>query len=115
HCDITCENLMSCRVNGKVIGILYNYDRASSLVQSNQPLGNKQTSGIPFMAIDLLHYNDQGGQVQHRYRHDMESFIWAFVWMSLQYKDGKLRSTGPLDAWAEANGIECLRLKGAFL
>ncbi|KAF9236766.1 hypothetical protein BU15DRAFT_49576 [Melanogaster broomeanus] len=111
HHDVTCENLMSCRVKGKVISILYDYDQ----VQSNQPLGNKRTPGILFMAIDRLHYNGQGDQVQHRYRHDMESFIWVFVWMSLQYKDGKLQSTGPLDAWTEVNALRCACMKRDFL
>ncbi|KAF9236764.1 hypothetical protein BU15DRAFT_76590 [Melanogaster broomeanus] len=114
HRSVSCENLAYHRVDGKVIGVLNGYTLAS-LVHSCQPLGDERTPAIPFMAIDLLRQDGKDGQVQHRYRHDMESFIWVFIWVSLQYEDGKLRSTGPLDAWAEANGVECLRLKRDFL
>ncbi|KIJ09868.1 hypothetical protein PAXINDRAFT_42733, partial [Paxillus involutus ATCC 200175] len=89
HRDVSCENLMYYRVDGNVVGVLNDYDLASSASSAN-PLGNERTGTIPFMAIDLLNADGQVGKVKHLYRHDMESFIWVFVWISIQYKDGKL-------------------------
>ncbi|KAF9245413.1 hypothetical protein BU15DRAFT_34896, partial [Melanogaster broomeanus] len=80
HRDISCENLMYYRFNAKVIGVLNDYDLAP-LTSSENPLGYERTGTIPFMAIDLLDANGQDGAVRHLYRHDMESFIWVFIWI----------------------------------
>ncbi|KAF9245421.1 hypothetical protein BU15DRAFT_31077, partial [Melanogaster broomeanus] len=80
HCDVSCENLMYYRVNRKVIGVLNDYDLAP-LTTSNNPLGYERTGTILCMAIDLLRHNSQDGEVAHLYRHDMESFVWLFVWI----------------------------------
>ncbi|KIJ16062.1 hypothetical protein PAXINDRAFT_54088, partial [Paxillus involutus ATCC 200175] len=89
HCDVSCENLTYYRVKDKVIGILNDYDLAS-LASSDNPLGNERTGTMLFMAIDLLEAAGRDGKVKHLYRHDMESFIWVFVWICHQFKDGKL-------------------------
>ncbi|KIJ13613.1 hypothetical protein PAXINDRAFT_44426, partial [Paxillus involutus ATCC 200175] len=84
HRDVSCENLMKDNLSG----VLIDFDLAS-LATSVNPLGNRQTGTIPFMAINLPE-GGQDGKVKHLYRHDMESFIWAFIWFCCQYKDGKL-------------------------
>ncbi|KAF9245409.1 hypothetical protein BU15DRAFT_31663, partial [Melanogaster broomeanus] len=86
HRNISCEHLMYYRFDGNVIGILNDYDLAS-LTSSKHPLGYEQTGTIPFMAIDLLDANGRDGKVERLYRHDMESFIWVFIWICLQSKD----------------------------
>ncbi|KAF8837585.1 hypothetical protein BDN67DRAFT_1013749 [Paxillus ammoniavirescens] len=115
HRDVSCNNLMYYyRDEGDVVGVLNDYDLAS-LKSSDIPLGNERTGTTPFMAIDLLCADGQAGNVKHLYRHDMESFIWVFVWISMQYKDGKLRIPGPLDAWAKVNASGCVYKKSRFL
>ncbi|KAI5987340.1 hypothetical protein F5J12DRAFT_787089 [Pisolithus orientalis] len=52
------------------------------------------TGTMPFMAIDLLQKDGQDGKVKHQYHHDIESFIYIFIWISLQYKDSKLGCKG---------------------
>ncbi|KAI6000199.1 hypothetical protein F5J12DRAFT_914380 [Pisolithus orientalis] len=114
HRDVSVENLMYSRVGGKVTGVLNDYD-LSSLESSSNPLGNERTGTIPFMAIDLLEERGQNGDVKHQYRHDMESFIWVFLWISLQYKDGTALEPGPLDSWAKVNAHGCAAMKRSFL
>ncbi|KAF9245407.1 hypothetical protein BU15DRAFT_59005 [Melanogaster broomeanus] len=49
-------------------------------------------------------------------RHDLESLIWVFIWISFQYKDGVFRSPkGPLHEWVEGNDHKCAVEKGWFL
>ncbi|KAF9241604.1 hypothetical protein BU15DRAFT_36436, partial [Melanogaster broomeanus] len=76
HRDVSCANLM----RDDLMGILNDFDLAS-LTTSDKPLGNERTGTIPFMAIHLLRQNGQDGKVKHLYRHDMESFIWAYIWL----------------------------------
>ncbi|KAF9236277.1 hypothetical protein BU15DRAFT_77121 [Melanogaster broomeanus] len=114
HRDVSCENLMYYRLNGKVIGVLNDYDLAS-LKTSKNPLGYERTGTIPFMAIDLLVANSRDGTVKHLYRHDMESFIWVFIWICFQYEDGRLQLQGPLDAWAKVDASGCAEKKRGFL
>ncbi|KAF8833734.1 hypothetical protein BDN67DRAFT_976451 [Paxillus ammoniavirescens] len=114
HRDVSCENLMYHRVNGKVIGVLNDHDLAS-LTSSDNPLGKERTGTMLFMAIDLLDADGQDGKVKHLYRHDMESLVWVFVWICHQFKDGKLRTRGPLDAWVKADARRCVLKKSRFL
>ncbi|KIJ10548.1 hypothetical protein PAXINDRAFT_101973 [Paxillus involutus ATCC 200175] len=114
HRDVSCENLMYYRVDSNVVGVLNDYDLAS-LAREDNPLGNERNGTTPYMAIDLLRADGQAGNVKHIYRHDMESFIWVFIWISIQYKDGKLRDRGPLDAFAKVDARGCVKEKRNFL
>ncbi|KAI5994257.1 hypothetical protein F5J12DRAFT_416820 [Pisolithus orientalis] len=114
HRDVSCANLMYYKVGGKVMGVLNDYD-LSSLASSPNPLDDEWTGTTPFVAIDLLEEGGQNGNVKHQYRHDMESFIWVFIWISLQYKDGISLEPGPLDSWGNVNARECVELKKNFL
>ncbi|KIJ16056.1 hypothetical protein PAXINDRAFT_11099 [Paxillus involutus ATCC 200175] len=113
HRDVSCENLVYYRVKDKVIGVLNDYDLSS--LSSDNPLGNERTGTMLFMAIDLLEATGRDGKVKHLYRHDMESFIWMFIWICYQFKDGKLRPRGPLDAWAKVDAKGCVDTKRSFL
>ncbi|KAF9245408.1 hypothetical protein BU15DRAFT_71158 [Melanogaster broomeanus] len=114
HRDISCESLVYYRFDGKVIGVLNDYDLAS-LTSSKNPLSYERTGAILFTAIDLLDANARDSKVEHLYRHVMESFIWVFVWICFQYKDRKLRVPGPLDAWAKTDASGCTTKKASFL
>ncbi|KAG2337157.1 hypothetical protein BDR05DRAFT_970511, partial [Suillus weaverae] len=89
HRDISPGNLMWYRRNGKLIGVLNDYD-LSSLANIVGPQGNERTGTVPFMALDLLTAQAQRGEVKHLYRHDLESFMWVFAWISLCYRQGVL-------------------------
>ncbi|KAG1775180.1 hypothetical protein EV702DRAFT_1007960, partial [Suillus placidus] len=80
HRNISPGNLMWYRKNGKLIGVLNDYD-LSSLADDLGPLGEERTGTVPFMALDLLSAKAQRGEVKHLYRHDLESFICVFIWI----------------------------------
>ena len=100
------------RANNAVVGVLNDYDLASL---RNPSLGNERTGTIPFMALDLLGAKGQKGKVKHLYRHDLESFIWVLVWLTLQYENGEKLQPGPIDAWAIVNANSCSKEKSQFL
>ncbi|KAG2340764.1 hypothetical protein BDR05DRAFT_966653 [Suillus weaverae] len=71
-------HLMWYRRNGKLIGVLNDYD-LSSLANVVGPQGNECTGTVLFMALDLLTAETQRGEVKHLYRHDLESLMWVFI------------------------------------
>ncbi|KAF9235699.1 hypothetical protein BU15DRAFT_77724 [Melanogaster broomeanus] len=117
HRDVSPANLMYYRrddTNRTIVGVLNDYDLAS-LASQKSPLGNERTGTIPFMAIDLLDPDGQDGKLKHLYRHDMESFIWVFVWICFQYKGGSFQPRAPLHEWAKDNASGCVDKKRSFL
>ncbi|KAG2075856.1 hypothetical protein BDR04DRAFT_1068788 [Suillus decipiens] len=115
HRDVSPGNLMWYWKDGKRIGVLNDYD-LSSLADDPGPRGNERTGTVPFMALDLLTEEGQRGEVKHLYRHDLESFIWCFAWISLRYKEGVLLPRGlrPFDKWAKLDAVACGKEKFSF-
>ena len=60
----------------QVIGVLNDWDLATVVSTSTAP-STDRTGTVPFIAIRLLEGRDR----EHRFRHDAESAIWAFVWV----------------------------------
>ncbi|KAG2124882.1 hypothetical protein DEU56DRAFT_826408 [Suillus clintonianus] len=116
HRDVSPTNMMWYWKDGKRIGVSNDYD-FSSLADDLGPRGNERTGTVPFMAIDLLPEKGQSGEVKHMYRHDLESFVWVFIWVCLRYREGVLLPTGlrPLDKWATLDAVACGMDKHYFL
>ncbi|KAG2114188.1 uncharacterized protein F5147DRAFT_607426 [Suillus discolor] len=116
HRDISPGNLMWYKKNGKLIGVLNDYD-LSSLANVVGPQGNERTGTVPFMALDLLTEKAQRGEVKHLYRHDLESFMWVFIWICFRYREGVLlpAETRPLDQWARLDAVMCGTMKYYFV
>ncbi|KAG2361983.1 hypothetical protein BDR07DRAFT_1408250, partial [Suillus spraguei] len=116
HRDVSPGNLMWYWKDGKRIGVLNDYD-LSSLADDPGPRGNERTGTVPFMALELLTLAGQRGEVKHSYRHDLESFMWCFAWISLRYKEGVLLPRGlrPFDDWATLGAVACGKEKLSFL
>ncbi|KAJ7243571.1 hypothetical protein B0H12DRAFT_998246, partial [Mycena haematopus] len=75
HRDISVSNLMFHEIDGKVYGVLNDFDFALRL-KENPPSTSKHRTGTkPYMAIDLLVPHPP----YHRYRHDLESFLYVLV------------------------------------
>jgi hypothetical protein len=101
--------------DGILMGVLNDYD-LSSLASAQGPQGNERTGTVPFMALDLLTPEGQGGEIKHVYRHDLESFIWVLVWVCFRYKDGKLLTfKRPFDDWATKDALAVCKEKSFFL
>ncbi|KAG1751618.1 uncharacterized protein EDB91DRAFT_1216918 [Suillus paluster] len=117
HRDVSPPNMMFYKTDkGVLIGVLNDFD-LSSLATRQGPQGNERTGTVPFMALDLLTPEGQRGEVEHLYRHDLESFIWVLVWVCLRYRQGVLLppEIRPFDAWATAGPEACREKKLSFL
>ncbi|KAG2745711.1 hypothetical protein P692DRAFT_20740747, partial [Suillus brevipes Sb2] len=114
HRDVSPPNLMWYWKDGKRIGVLNDYD-LSSLADEPGPRGNERTGTVPFMALDLLTEKGQRGEVKHLYRHDLESFMWCFAWVSMCYENKALLPRGlrPFDEWV-ADAVTCFKEKLVF-
>lgn len=64
-------------------GILCDFDLAT-LRNNFQKRGREPTGTTPFMAVDLLVCDYFDGKVQRHYRHDLESFVWVLIWVSME-------------------------------
>jgi len=101
--------------DGILMGLLNDYN-LSSLASAQGRQGNERTGTVPFMALDLLTSEGQGGEIKHLYRHDLESFIWVLVWVCLRYKDGTLLTFNhPFDDWATKDAVTVGEKKYYFL
>ncbi|KAG2352680.1 hypothetical protein BDR07DRAFT_1615549 [Suillus spraguei] len=116
HRDVSPGNLLWYWKDGKRMGVLNDYD-LSSLANDQGPRGNERTGTVPFMALDLLSAKAQRGEVKHLYRHDLESFIWVFIWICLHYRKGAIlpAELRPLDEWARLDAVACGEKKYFFL
>ena len=84
-----------------VVGVLNDWGLATVLSSSATP-NTDRTGTIPFMALQLL----KGERVAQMFRHDVESFIWLFLWLLRWVKEGG--SCGSLQGVEEA-GHACLQ------
>ncbi|KAG2120140.1 hypothetical protein DEU56DRAFT_835979 [Suillus clintonianus] len=118
HRDISPGNMMWYRDKlGKFMGVMNDYD-LSSLASADGPQGNERTGTVPFMALDLLTARAQRGEVKHLYLHDMESFVWVFIWIFFRYNsEGDLLPPAArrFDAWATLGAFQCRKDKLTFL
>lgn len=115
HRDISAANLMYYWLEGKAIGVVNDFDLAT-LAGCERKFGDERTGTIPFMAMELLQKEGQGGTLLHRYGHEIESFIWVFLWVSCQCSetDGTLRE-GFLADLGKVCASECAEKKANFI
>ncbi|KAG2028979.1 hypothetical protein BDR03DRAFT_816759, partial [Suillus americanus] len=105
HRDVSPSNLMGYRFDGRFMSVLNDFDLSSiiqlmSSLKHDRPRGFERTGTVPFMSLDLLTPEAIAGEVEHVYRHDVESFIWVLTWICLRYEGGNLlRKDRPLDEW----------------
>ncbi|KIJ62093.1 hypothetical protein HYDPIDRAFT_114941 [Hydnomerulius pinastri MD-312] len=109
--EISCENLMYYERDGKIIGVLHDFDLLTFKNWTRCPLPRPGT--LHFMPIDLL--GTGGCRVPHMYQHDLESFIWVLTWISLQFSGGVRQNPGLLDHWLKADPMICEARKVRFL
>ncbi|KAJ6586748.1 hypothetical protein B0H10DRAFT_2442670 [Mycena sp. CBHHK59/15] len=86
HRDISVSNLMFHEIDGKVYGVLNDFDLALRL-NDEPPSTSKQRTGTKsYMAIDLLVPEPP----YHLYRHDLESFLYVLVFLTCQIEGSTL-------------------------
>ena len=85
HRDLSLNNIMYRIIDGKVYGVLADYDLASwkaSLTSDYQKTSQQRTGTPPFMANGLL----DGTDALHLYRHDVESLFYVMLILATHYE-----------------------------
>jgi len=85
HRDLSMNNIMYRIIEGKVYGVLTDYDLSSwvASLNSNYTKTSQQRTGTPpFMARELL----DGTEALHLYRHDVESLFYIMLILATHYE-----------------------------
>ena len=116
HRDLSENNLMFQRKDGKAKGIVNDWDMASILNDAGEvptSAAKHRTGTIPFMARDLLVENPS----PHLYRHDIESFFFVLVWAAIHYdlkNKIRLNAVPRLERWNSELSL-AFDVKSAFV
>ncbi|KAF8154851.1 hypothetical protein B0H34DRAFT_540338 [Crassisporium funariophilum] len=112
HRDISLNNLMYRKVDGRICGVLSNYDLSLFFNKPKPGPSSKQRTGTrPYMAIDLL----RPTPTTHLYRHDLESLFYVIVIFVTRYHGGKEIKNPPLQTWFELSPEALGHAKLTFL
>ncbi|KAL0068135.1 hypothetical protein AAF712_004795 [Marasmius tenuissimus] len=77
HRDVSLNNLLYRKKEGRTYGVLNDYDLACSLDKPEEPTSRQRTGTKPFIAMDLLAKPSLKDELaQHRAQFDLESFYW---------------------------------------
>jgi hypothetical protein len=74
------------RSDGKLYGVLNDFDLAVRLNESPRSTSKQRTGTKPYMALDLL----VADPPVHIYRHDLESFLYVLVFLTCQIEGSPL-------------------------
>ncbi|KAJ3889009.1 protein kinase [Lentinula edodes] len=115
HRDLSSGNIMYRRKNGKVYGVLNDFDLSSRVRDMDKGPTSKQRTGTrPFMSLDLLNPDWEGG---HLYRHDLESLFYIMLCLACRYEAPGVPSPDPrpYSEWFSGTDAEVLSNKSKFL
>ncbi|KAJ7877113.1 hypothetical protein B0H14DRAFT_1690311 [Mycena olivaceomarginata] len=96
HRDISRNNLMYRRKNGKIYGVLNDFDLSVVIGKEPRSTSKQRTGTEPYMAVDLL---VTGPPPPHLCRFDLESLFYVIAYVVCQYHEGKKIDNPPFDAW----------------
>ncbi|KAK0478840.1 hypothetical protein IW261DRAFT_1399927 [Armillaria novae-zelandiae] len=86
HRDISPGNIMWRRtIDGHVRGVLNDFD-LSSLRSATGASSFQRTGTLPYMAYELLIKDENGHQLKHLYRHDVESIFYVILLRCCRYE-----------------------------
>lgn len=83
HRDLSVNNIMFLRRQGRVFGILNDWDLAAPETRTSPKTSEPRIGTAAYMAIRLLKSPD--GSVQHQYCYDLESFAWILIWCAFVF------------------------------
>ncbi|KAJ3723113.1 kinase-like domain-containing protein [Lentinula raphanica] len=115
HRDISMGNIMFRRIDGKVFGVLNDFDLSSRRKDMDKsPISNHCTGTRPFMSTDLLDPDWQGG---HYYRHDLESLFYVVLCMACRYESPGVAADEPraYSEWFRGSDMDIFAHKTVFL
>jgi len=116
HGDISVNNFMWDEATQKAI--LNDFDLAALMEpgsHSPHKTGFERTCTKPFMALQLLEENARKGLIPRRYRHELESFAWCFVWIALCVQSGEDVISDSVSSWVSGSHRDVRDRKLGFL
>ncbi|KAF7326535.1 Other 1 protein kinase [Mycena venus] len=96
HRDISRNNLMYREIDGKVYGVLNDFDLSVFRDKEPRSTSKQRTGTEPYMAMDLLVI---GPPPPHLYRFDLESLFYVIAYVVCQYHEGKKIDNPPFEVW----------------
>lgn len=87
---------MFTRRDGRIIGILNDWDLAAYTKSRGKATSTHRTGTAAYMATDLLNSANSDKPLAHEYQHDLESFLWILIWCAFV-----LRFNGRQIEWAK--------------
>ncbi|KAJ3741297.1 protein kinase [Lentinula detonsa] len=115
HRDLSIGNVMFRQKDGKIYGVLNDFDLSSRVQDmSNGSASDQRTGTRPFMSIDLLNPNWEGG---HLYRHDIESLFYIMLCLACRYRRPNVPTPEPraYSAWFSGTDQQVFDNKNSFL
>ncbi|KAJ3741295.1 protein kinase [Lentinula detonsa] len=115
HRDLSSGNIMFRRKDGKIYGVLNDFDLSSRVQNMDKgPTSNHRTGTRPFMSIDLLDPKWKGG---HLYRHDIESLFYIMLCLACRYRRPNVPTPEPraYAVWFSGTDQQVCDNKIAFL
>jgi hypothetical protein len=97
--------------DGRVIGILTDFDLAISMTRGEKPSSAHRNGTAPFMALELLHPD----ACEQELSHDFESALYILLWVALGYKGWKPPAGDPLSGWRRGTWAQIYTAKRAFI
>ncbi|QRV90408.1 hypothetical protein RhiJN_18426 [Ceratobasidium sp. AG-Ba] len=108
HRDLSLSNLMVRVINGVCYGTLNDFD-LSHITELDLDI-NEHTATLPFLAMDLLCNGYWAGNIDVKYRHDWESFVWIIYWLARCSESATGLAPPDLQTW-KTGIIECRKSK----
>ncbi|KAJ3741294.1 protein kinase [Lentinula detonsa] len=115
HRDLSSGNIMFRRKDGKIYGVLNDFDLSSRVQDMDAgPTSNHRTGTRPFMSPDLLNARWKGG---HYYRHDLESLFYVMLCLACRYERPGVHTAEPRAyfKWFSGSDADVLDNKTSFL
>lgn len=127
HRDVSVGNMMIREREGKIYGVLNDFDLSEDLSETPKYALHDRTGTPAFMAWQLQMNKEP---TRHLYRYDLESFFWVLVWLAHRYDwpaeedvEGleerylnvldKLTADGPGE-WENIANYKCTLLSGSL-
>ncbi|KAJ3848372.1 hypothetical protein EV368DRAFT_68332 [Lentinula lateritia] len=112
HRDLSSGNIMFRRKDGKIYGVLNDFDLSSRVEDVDN--GDIRIGTRPFMSLDLLNSYWEGG---HLYRHDLESLFYIILCLTCRFEAPGVPAPEPraYSEWFSGSDRDIFGNKNMFL
>ncbi|KAJ3858952.1 protein kinase [Lentinula novae-zelandiae] len=108
HRDLSSGNIMFRRKDGKIYGVLNDFDLSSRVEDVDN--GDIRTGTRPFMSLDMLNSYWEWG---HLYHHDLESLFYVMLCLACRYQKPGIPADEPrpYSEWYSGTDIQTLAVE----